>query len=78
MAKVTIKLSNENGAGSCLSSLCVQYMPTYENEIEAVFLLDYTPYKTSTGELRYKLPTVQPSLIWLDIYTWNDINNWID
>ena len=36
--------------------------PVYDNEAAAIAggLANYTFYKTSTGELRYKLPTVEP------------------
>ncbi|UOE47968.1 hypothetical protein MTO98_26515 [Mucilaginibacter sp. SMC90] len=34
--------------------------PLYDNEAAAVSLADYRLYKTSTGELRYKLPAEAP------------------
>lgn len=77
MAKIIIKLA-KNNEGRCLSAICVQYMSTYENETQAALLSDYTLYKTSTGEIRYKLPTSEPSLLWLDTNIWDDSEIWID
>lgn len=42
--------------GGCIDAECVINMPTFDTNLEASGLADYTPFKTSNGMLRYKLP----------------------
>lgn len=70
-------VSNNNNEG-CITAECVQNMPTFDNDNEAVSLPSYTPYKTSTGQLRYKLPTTDPTGFWNDEEIWVDTETWID
>ena len=65
-------------SGGCLTAECVQAMPVFNSDIEAISLPNYTPYKTNTGEIRYKLPSGEPILMWIDSETWNDELTWID
>lgn len=77
--KAILWLENELNKKGCITASCVEQLPTFDNEELASSLANFTPYKTSTGELRYKLPTVvPPSENWVDTSTWIDTNNWID
>lgn len=63
---------------ACLTAACVQSMEVFENDFEASALPDYTPYRTSTGELRYKLPFGSRPLYWIDTNLSIDSEMWID
>lgn len=66
-------------SGGCITAECVESLPTFDNDLEAVSLPNYTPYKTNTGEIRYKLPgTMPPSSEWIDEEEWIDESEWID
>lgn len=68
----------KEAVGGCLTAECVQSLPTFNNDFEAAVLPDYTPYKTSTGELRYKLPSGSRILYWIDSNMSIDSEMWID
>ena len=51
-------------------------LPQFENEIEAVSLPNFTPYRTSTGEIRFKLPTLEPTGLWNFTAIWDFNKIW--
>ena len=64
--------------GGCITAECVESLPTFDNDLDAVSLPNYTPYKTSTGEIRYRLPSGVIESYWIDSEDWEDSEDWID
>lgn len=61
-----------------LNPVAIQALPIYDTPLEANVLPDYTPYRTSSGQLRYKTPTGTSPLLWDDSSIWNDLEIWND
>lgn len=64
--------------GGAFNANTIESLPIFESEIEAVLLPNFTPYRTSTGEVRFKLPTSTDPLLWSDLAIWNDTLTWND
>lgn len=76
---VYVVAGSGGSSGGCITAECVESLPIFDNDLNASSLPNYTPYKTSTGEIRYKLPgTIPTSSEWIDEEEWIDEAEWID